>query len=69
MYSRMNQINSWKTAFKKFAVIYSLFKQTISLQIFIGCLPQILLGPFLNTMSYIKEMALKYGEDYEENTK
>ena len=25
--------------------------QTISLQIFKGCLPQILLGPFLNTLS------------------
>ena len=34
--------NLWKTAFKK-----------ISLQIFQGCLPEILLGPFLNTLSHI----------------
>ena len=43
--------NLWKTAFKKFEVTWSA-KQTISLQIFKGCLPQILLGPFLNTFSY-----------------
>ena len=30
---------------------YDLFKQTISLQIFKGSLLQILLGPFLNTLS------------------
>ena len=28
-------------------------KQTISLQFFEGCLPQILLGPFLNTLSHM----------------
>ena len=28
-------------------------KQTMSLQDFKGCLPQILLGSFLNTLSYI----------------
>ena len=33
---------------------YGVFKQTISLQIFKGCLPQNLLGPFLNTLSYLK---------------
>ena len=32
---------------------YGLLKQTISFQIFKGCLPQILLGPFLNTLSQI----------------
>ena len=32
---------------------YGLFKQTISLQIFKGCLPQILLGRFLNTLSHL----------------
>ena len=29
----------------------NLEKQVISLQIFKGCLPQILLGPFMNTLS------------------
>ena len=33
---------------------YGVFKQTISLQIFKGCLPQKLLGPFLNTLSHLK---------------
>ena len=37
----------WKAAFKKFE------KQAISLQIFKGCLPQILLGPFLNTLPHL----------------
>ena len=41
--------NLWKTAFKNFQVI-GLSQHTISLQIFKGCLPQTLLGPFLNTL-------------------
>ena len=35
--------NLWKTAFKKFEVIWSAK----------GCLPQILLGAFLNTLTHI----------------
>ena len=31
----------------------SLIKRTIFLQFFKGCLPQILLGPFLNALSYL----------------
>ena len=31
---------------------YDLLKQSITLQLFKGCLPQILLGPFLNTLSH-----------------
>ena len=38
--------NLWKTAFKK-------FEETISLQIFKDCLPQILLSPFWNTLTQI----------------
>ena len=37
----------WKTAFKKFEVIWSVFS------FFKGCLPQILLVPFLNTLTHI----------------
>ena len=33
---------------------YGLLKQTISLQFFKGCLQQVLLGPFLNTLSHLK---------------
>ena len=43
----------WKTAFKKLELIYGLPRQTISLQMFKGCFPQILLGPFLNTLIQI----------------
>ena len=39
-YLRMDQVNLWKAAFKKFEVKF-----------FKGCLPQILLGPFLNILS------------------
>ena len=39
--------NLWKTAFKKLEVIWSGFK------FFKGCLPQILLSRFLNTLTHI----------------
>ena len=39
--------NLWKTAFKKFEVHFNFFK---------GCLPQILIGLFLNTLT---QMLLK----------
>ena len=45
-WAKTTNFNLWKTAFKKFEV-------TISLQIFKGCLPEILLGPFLNTLTYM----------------
>ena len=32
---------------------YGMLQQTISLQIFKGCFPQIILGPFLNTFSHL----------------
>ena len=40
--------NLWKTAFKKFEAIWSAYH----FKFFKGCLPQILLGPFLNTLSH-----------------
>ena len=51
--------NLWKIAFKK---LEGLLKQTISLQIFKGSLPQILHGPFLNTLS---QMILKHGHTFD----
>ena len=39
--------NLWKTVFKKFEVIWS-----ASADFFKNCLPQILLGPFLNTLPH-----------------
>ena len=35
---------------------YGLLRQTISLQILKGCLPLILLGPFLNTLTHISHI-------------
>ena len=35
---------------------YSLLKQTITLQIFKGCIPKIILGPFLNTLSQMMKV-------------
>ena len=40
----LNKKNLWRTVFKKFEVHFKFFKD---------CLPQILLGPFLNTMTQI----------------
>ena len=43
----------WNTAFKKLEAIWS-FKRNISLQVFYkGCISQILLSPFLNTLLQI----------------
>ena len=38
-------------------VIWSAYRQTMALQIFKGCLPQVLLGPFLNTLPQIQHCA------------
>ena len=50
--------NLWKTAFKKFEVIWSAsdmvcLNRPYHFKFFKGCLPQIPLGPFLNTLSHI----------------
>ena len=42
-YSRVDQVNLWKTAFKKYP--FNFFK---------GCLPQILLDSLFNTLSHMK---------------
>ena len=42
----------WKTAFKNLKG-FGLLKRIISLHIFKGCLPQILFGPLLNTLSHM----------------
>ena len=42
----------WKTAFKKFDGIWSALSRPYSFKFFKGCLPQILLGPFLNTLTH-----------------
>ena len=50
--------NLWKTAFKKFEGIWSALWSTLSrpypFKYFKGCLPHILLGPFLNTLSHLR---------------
>ena len=43
----------WKTAFKKFEAVWSAESKPHSFRFFKGCLPQILLGQFLNTLSHI----------------
>ena len=48
--SRMDQVKN--TAFKKFKVIQSVKTDHTSLQTFEGCIPQILLGPLLNTLPH-----------------
>ena len=43
----------WKRAFNKFEGIWSVSSRPYPFRIFEGCRPQILLGPFLNTLSDI----------------
>ena len=46
--------HKWAKAFKNGPS--KICGQTISLQIFKGCIPQILLGPFLNTLAHLKTL-------------
>ena len=48
--------NLWKTAFKKFDGIWSALSRPYSFKFFKGCLPQILLGPFLNTLTHVSRL-------------
>ena len=41
----------WNKAFKNFEVIWSAYADYITSNFFKGCPPQILLGPFLNTLT------------------
>ena len=43
----------WKTAFKKFEVIYSASKP-YHFKFIKGCHPQILFGPLLNTLTHLQ---------------
>ena len=45
--------NLWKTTFKKFEGVWSACSKPYPFKFFKGCLPQILLGPFLNTLSHM----------------
>ena len=40
----------WKTAFKEFAGVWSALGRPYPFMFFKGCLPQILIAPFLNTL-------------------
>ena len=53
-YSRMDQVKFVKDSLSKIWRGKICIKQTIFLQIFKGCLPQILFGPFLNTLTQIQ---------------
>ena len=46
-------LNLWKTAFEKFEGVWSALGRPYPFKFFKDCLPQILLGPFLNTLSHI----------------
>ena len=52
-YSGMNQVKFVETAFKKFEGAWSASSRPYHFKYFKGCLPQILFGPFLNTLSHI----------------
>ena len=45
--------NLWKTAFKKFEGVSSALGRPYPFKFFKGCLPQILLGPFLNNLTQL----------------
>ena len=45
--------NLWKIAFKKFERVWSVSGRPYPFKFFEACLPQILLGPLLNTLSHI----------------
>ena len=45
--------NLWKTAFKKFEEVWSALADYTPSS-FKGCIPEILIGPFLNILSHVK---------------
>ena len=54
------EVFKWNIGLKWVNCNFTLLMQTISLQIFKGCLPQISLGPFLNTLSQMYITNLHY---------
>ena len=46
----MDLVKLWKPTFKKFEVVWSALGRTCTIKLFKDCLPQILLGPSLNTL-------------------
>ena len=53
-YSRMNRIKFVEDSLKKYKVIRSAYGRPYHFIFFKGCLPQILLGSFLNTLTHTK---------------
>ena len=51
--SRMDLKNVQKTAFKKFEGVWSAAGRPYLFKNFKGCIPQILLGPFLCTLTHL----------------
>ena len=49
----MDQVNFVEDSLQKFEEVWSAFSRSYPFKFFKGCLPQILLGPFLNTLSHI----------------
>ena len=52
-YSRMDQVKFVEESLKRFEGVWSALKRQYSFKFFKGCSPQILLGPFLNTLHLI----------------
>ena len=50
-YSTMDQVNLWKKAFKKFEGVLYVIGRPHPFKILKGCLPYIILGTFLNTLT------------------
>ena len=53
-YSRMDQVKFVEDSLYKVWRVWSALGRLYPVKIFEGCLPQILLGPFLNTLSHTK---------------
>ena len=50
-YSRMDQVKFVEDSLNKIERVWSVENRSYSFNIFKGCLPQILLGPFLSSLS------------------
>ena len=61
--------NLWKTAFKQFEEIWSTWSRPYPFKYFEGCLPQILLGPVLNTLSHTIMIWLILGRNTKQKKK
>ena len=61
LYSRMDQVKFLEDGLYKIEGVWSALGRPYPIKFFKGCLPQIFLGPFLNTLSQMLDFHRPFG--------